>query len=578
MRVSFRTILAGSALVTLAVAVPVTTFAAMPGAFGVQSAGRTQDLIAAAITTYSVDPVSAALRRTIEGHIAAMTPPVAAPADPAATAAPAPKPLSASDADWMGIAAFYSARGYAPVWFAGGVPTARTRAVANRLAKAGEDGLDPAAYSVLDRSLQPISPEDAERLARAELRAAAAILRYAREAQTGRVKPSSVSPLDAEKPVPPDPASVLAAVAGARDPAVALDSYNPPYLGFRQLRAKLANLRAGLPVSSMPLGTSAAGKVPSVGRVPALAVRDPAIEPRGPALASRGTGIVSDADPQITGSLPEPRPQAAATESGKGATAARDTGAYRQTEAAILANMERWRWLPRDLGRFHVWVDIPGYDLAVVRDGERTFHTRVVVGRDTNQTPTFSSAINNIVVNPYWNVPVSIVTKEMLKQIKANPGYLTKKNYEVLYKGQPVDPTRIVWNENAARALSIRQKPGAGNALGTVKFLFPNPFSVYLHDTPSKALFANDSRADSHGCVRVQNPMAFASALLAEDPNLSGDKVKDLVGGKERWLKIATPVPVHLTYFTAMVTASGDLDLREDIYGRDARLKAKLGL
>ncbi|SHO67516.1 Murein L,D-transpeptidase YcbB/YkuD [Pseudoxanthobacter soli DSM 19599] len=577
MRVSFRTILAGSALVTLAVAVPVTTFAAMPGAFGVQSAGRTQDLIAAAISTYSVDPVSAALRRTIEGHIAAMAPPAAAPADPAA-AAPAPKPLSASDADWVGIAAFYSARGYAPVWFAGGVPTARTRAVANRLAKAGEDGLDPAAYSVLDRSLQPISPEDADRLARAELRAAAAILRYAREAQTGRVKPSSVSPLDAEKPVPPDPASVLAAVADARDPAVALDSYNPPYLGFRQLRAKLANLRAGLPVSSMPLGASAAGKIPSVGRVPALAVRDPAVAERGPALASRGTGIVSDADPQVTGSLPQPRPQAAATESGKSATATRDTAAYRQTEAAILANMERWRWLPRDLGRFHVWVDIPGYDLAVVRDGERTFHTRVVVGRDTNQTPTFSSAINNIVVNPYWNVPVSIVTKEMLKQIKANPGYLAKKNYEVLYKGQPVDPTRIVWNENAARALSIRQKPGAGNALGTVKFLFPNPFSVYLHDTPSKALFANDSRADSHGCVRVQNPMAFASALLAEDPNLNGDKVKDLVGGKERWLKIATPVPVHLTYFTAMVTPNGDLDLREDIYGRDARLKAKLGL
>ena len=624
---AFRSTLAGTALATLLAALPsASTVAAMPGTAGAPGPRTAQDIIAAAITSYAQDPVERALQAMIGAKMAEIHPPqlpdtpgeadagsaappaapgaapaageaaatVAETATPAAEATPPPvaippraRPLSRSELDWKGIAAFYGTRNYAPVFFTGGAANARARAIATRLAAADGDGLNPADYSGLDLSQGRLSPEQADRIAHAELRMAMSVLRYARDAQVGLVNPASLSPLVAENPQAPEPAAVLATVAGAADPVAAIDSFNPPYAGFHKLRQKLADLRAGRAVAVVaPAGTGSG--TPSVGGGPVMAVRDAGGWAVGGEAVGRfaSAAVASDVDPMVTGAVPRARPggtvDVAAIDPVPAvrapAAADRRLAQRKATEAAILANMERWRWLPRDPGAKHVWVDIPGYDLAIVRDGQQTFHTRVVVGKDTNQTPSLSSAINNIVVNPYWNVPVSIVSKEMLARIKANPAYLTRNNYEVLYRGQPMDPTRIVWNENAARALSIRQKPGGRNALGTVKFLFPNPFSVYLHDTPSKSKFANDDRADSHGCVRVQNPMAFAAALLEGEPNLSGEKVEQLVGGKERWLKVADPVPVHLTYFTATVDAGGRLVLREDIYGRDPKLKKKLGL
>jgi murein L,D-transpeptidase YcbB/YkuD len=245
----------------------------------------------------------------------------------------------------------------------------------------------------------------------------------------------------------------------------------------------------------------------------------------------------------------------------------------------VLVNMEKWRWMPRDLGRFHVRVSIPDYTVTVRKDGGIIHTTRVVVGKTTNKTPIFSDEIEHIVVNPAWNVPVSIATKEMLPAVRANPGALRGYQVFALIKGRyrAVDPRRINWRKIDMRKIQIRQPPGERNALGKIKFMFPNPYSVYLHDTPSKSLFAHDRRAYSHGCVRVMDPMEFADALLSEEKDLNAAYLKKLFGGKERTVKLTRKVPVHLTYFTARVDEAGTLQTRDDVYGHDSRIEAGLG-
>jgi len=243
----------------------------------------------------------------------------------------------------------------------------------------------------------------------------------------------------------------------------------------------------------------------------------------------------------------------------------------------IVANMERWRWLPRDLGAFHVKVNIPEFKVRIVRDGEVVHETRVVVGKPSNQTPVFSDEIDHLIVNPYWNVPYSIASQELLPSIRANPtGYMARRNYEVLAGGRVVSPASVDWQSVNLRSVRIRQRPGAGNALGKIKFMFPNRHSVYLHDTPSKRLFGRSSRAFSHGCVRVQDPFDFADALLQLDPQWDKAALQRLFGPRERRVNLERPVPVHLTYFTAHVDAAGKLQRRPDIYGHNARLTKAL--
>jgi murein L,D-transpeptidase YcbB/YkuD len=246
--------------------------------------------------------------------------------------------------------------------------------------------------------------------------------------------------------------------------------------------------------------------------------------------------------------------------------------------AAAAANMERWRWMPRDLGDFHVLVNVPEFVVRVFSDGEEVHQTRVVVGKPANPTPTFSHAIDHLVVNPYWNVPTSIVTKEMIPEIRGSGGnYFSRQGYQVFAqvggRSYQVDPGRIDWNRVNPRAVRIRQVPGDRNALGRIKFMFPNQHSVYLHDTPSKRLFQRDERALSHGCVRVDEPLAFADALLPyAAPEWNSVRLKKLYGGKERRINLDRPVPVHLAYFSMRIEADGTIRRFRDIYGYDQRM------
>jgi murein L,D-transpeptidase YcbB/YkuD len=236
--------------------------------------------------------------------------------------------------------------------------------------------------------------------------------------------------------------------------------------------------------------------------------------------------------------------------------------------------------MPEDLGAFYVRVNVPNFDLDIYQDGNVVFNTRIVVGQTDKQTPIFSDEIETAVVNPTWNIPASIAVKEMLPKLRAGSGALNGYQVFANFDGRfrPIDPMMVDWSSVDMRRIQIKQPPGEANALGSIKFLFPNPYAVYLHDTPSKSFFQRDYRALSHGCMRVMNPWDFAAALLKHDPNVSVARLRKLVGGKETAVNLSTHIPVHITYFTAWVDGAGDLQVRSDLYGHDREVEQGLGL
>jgi murein L,D-transpeptidase YcbB/YkuD len=225
----------------------------------------------------------------------------------------------------------------------------------------------------------------------------------------------------------------------------------------------------------------------------------------------------------------------------------------------ILVNMERCRWLPVEEESNFLMVNIPQFKLLAVENEKITWSSDVVVGKATNKTVIFKGDMKHVVFSPYWNVPNSIVKNEIIPAIRKNPNYLAKHNMEYYEGGK------------------VRQKPGPNNSLGLVKFLFPNSFNIYLHDTPAKALFSESKRAFSHGCIRVAKPMELAQYLLKNDPNWNEEKIRAAMNsGKEQWVTLQKTVPVYLVYLTAFVDNNGKLNFREDIYSRDQHLKEML--
>ncbi|HEX9671116.1 MAG TPA: L,D-transpeptidase family protein [Thermoanaerobaculia bacterium] len=239
--------------------------------------------------------------------------------------------------------------------------------------------------------------------------------------------------------------------------------------------------------------------------------------------------------------------EAAAAEGAGGAAERR----LRQVEI----NLERWRWLPRDLGRRHVVVDVAAFTVRAVEEGRTELATRAIVGRSYTKTPSFSSAVDRVVLNPSWHVPAGIAANEVLPRAHREPGYLRREGFRVLPGG------------------AVVQDPGPRNALGRIKFVFPNPFTVYLHDTPARSLFERDTRTFSHGCIRIADPLELAVWALRGDPRWSRAAIEAAIAaGREREVRLAAPIPIHLVYWTAWVDEQGTLELRDDVYGRDEPL------
>lgn len=474
--------------------------------------------------------------------------------------------------DIDGIRSFYAERGFAPLWIERGRFSADARAVIARLGEAAEDGLDPAAYATPPADFGAVPSLAADTIAATELEMSIAVAAYVREAYAGRLDPRALDPnLDIDRQLP-DIAAALADIGAADDAAATLASYNPTHPAYAALRAALVDARGG----------------PAIERI--VIPAGPTIRPgdsdtRVALLRTRlDITTVSDAPGLYDATLVEAvrtfQTQAGLTVDGiiGPNTLGALNGPAVDPVAEIIANMERYRWLPRDLGDYYVQVNIPEYLVRIFDAGEEVYQTRVVVGRPANETPVFSDRMDYFVVNPFWHVPPSIVANELLPQLRADPGYFVRGAFDVFYRGTLVDPYAINWHAVTAGQVGIRQRPGPSNALGQIKFMFPNAHHVYLHDTPSKNLFQRDARAFSHGCVRVLNPMDFAEALLRHEEDVSRQSLEAMFGPTERQVNLNHPIDVHLTYFTAVFDDAGNLQFKPDIYGHSARVREALGL
>lgn len=465
------------------------------------------------------------------------------------------------------IEKFYGARDFAPVWSQGGSLTAAAKGVIARLKDAASDGLNPADYPVPDFA----AATTPDTLADAELKLTASMFDYARQAQSGRMHWSQVSGdiLYPEHPV--DPNEVLAKVTTAADASAALDSYNPPQKLYKELKAKLAELRGQGNGPVIEIADGPALKYTPAGKKQAEIVVE---DPRVPQLRAK-LGITENAsDTRYDAAVAEAVRKFQNSAELK-ATGILDDKTVRAINApkrdkqidVVLVNMERWRWLPRDLGApslgdAYVILNIPDYTLKVMQRGQQVWTTRVVTGKPgTHATPLLTETMKYITVNPTWNVPPSIVYNEYLPALQQDPTVLQRMGLKL--------------EQNRDGSVHISQPPGEANALGRIRFNFPNKFLVYQHDTPDKNLFARDERAFSHGCMRVQNPDQYASVLLnmaMPNEKYTPERIRSMYGKSEIDLKFPTPIPVNITYQTAFVDDGGKLQFRKDVYGRDATM------
>ncbi len=461
---------------------------------------------------------------------------------------------------------FYGGRGFEPVWLTGGetgwVVNPRTQALVDLFKGADALGLDPADYALSTEQVATI--EDAVAY---ELALMSSALRFGLDNYGGRLDPRSISPnLDMPR-LKPATTDLLQRLGEDDDPAKLLADLAPNDPEFAGLLQLLAD-------------TDDDGPEPiEIAEGPSI--KPGAVDDRVVSLRQRlGIPAIGGADltydEQLVEAVKSFQASLALTSDGIVGNATRQAlnRSDRITREQILVNLEKWRWLPRQRGDYRVEVNVPEFRLWVRRDGEVVHETRVVVGTPTNQTPIFYDQIRHVVVNPYWNVPVSIARNEIGPQVRRDPGYLSRREFELLNADNLIDPWSVDWSSVAPGSFpfSIRQKPGAQNALGQVKFLFPNKHDVYLHDTPEKSLFSRDVRAYSHGCVRVENPFDFAGALLANEPKFGRDTLVAAFGPRERWFNMDVKVPVYLTYFTLRVREGGDVRSFADIYGHDKKI------
>lgn len=489
-----------------------------------------------------------------------------------------------------GFVAAYGARGGKPFFLAEAGGSYRVsphvEAVVRTVGAADVQGLDAQRLTALLPARRAGMVEGNER-SETELSAAFAAFIYARDARGGRLEPARLSALTTPTLYLPSAGEVLEAIGSApeKDVQSVLEGFNPRHEGFKRLREALARLNEPTtPVITANVASAPGGPTQEAVLPPDFMAGGPIklgqVDPRVPNLRIRLNMPASASnvfDAEVRGALISfqkangltangwltPRTRAALENRNTPTSAEAAPNDKRAQKAALLVNMERWRWLPPELGARHVFVNIPAYQLRLMDNGAAVHEARVIVGKPETQTPVFSDTFAHVIVNPSWFVPPSILKKEFLPRLASDPSYAARRGFEVV---------------QTRSGISVRQPPGERNALGNVKFIFPNRHAVYLHDTPNRNLFANDSRAFSHGCVRVDKPFALAEKLLSQSGGFSEPQLKGMVGRGERMIKLADKVNVHLSYFTLDVDDSGILHRYRDLYGHDARVRAALAL
>jgi murein L,D-transpeptidase YcbB/YkuD len=452
---------------------------------------------------------------------------------------------------------FYQARSYAPLFLDKGAVNARAKAVIAQVQTADADGLEVSEYKT-----PHFAGLGADAQAEAELKLVQTVLTYARHLQAGRFPYNRVSHNMELAQVPPEAAEVLVKIAQASDAGKALAEFSPPHEAYKRLKGELAQLR----------GKGGAGKQIADGPLLKLNAKAPMEDPRVP-LVREKLGLAGAADDiKYDAKLAEAvksfqRANELPVTGNLDAKTVKELNGPPRDKSIdlVIANMERWRWYPRDLGKAHVVVNLPDFTLKVMQDGAQVWTTRIVIGKTDMPTPLLSETMKYITINPTWNVPPSIIYNEYLPAYQQDPTVLQRMGLKLV--------------QNRDGSVHIYQPPGEANALGRVRFNFPNRFLVYQHDTPDKQLFANDVRAYSHGCMRVQDPAKYAEVLFniaRPSENWTADKVKRMFGTGEQDIQLPVPIWVHLTYQTAFVDDAGKLQIRRDVYNIDSRTLAAI--
>jgi murein L,D-transpeptidase YcbB/YkuD len=480
-------------------------------------------------------------------------------------------------AEKAAIISLYEANGFAPLWtFQGGLGT-RGQQVLAVLAASEEDGMDPLDYlppalGSFDDNSRSFAG-DSPRLANLDLGLTAVALKYARHASGGRLIANRLTRYNDITPPTIEPAKAMKALAWSPFPAEFLKGLQPSDRNYGLLKAELAKKRA-------ELGTEQVAVIGEGNRV-----KQGESDPRVPLLRMRlaqlgyfdADGTVDDTvlDPALVTALREFQRAAKIKSSGRldqATVSALNDRREQRDIARLIFSMERMRWLPRNLGQRYVLVNQASFQVEVIERGKEIWRSNVIVGKPGTQTVAFSDEFETVVFNPTWGVPASIIRKEMLPKLRRNPGYFDRIGWKVVAPNGKVVKSRSVnwWRLGKNIPYSVIQPPGDDNALGEVKFLFPNKHNIYMHDTPARELFTQTQRAFSHGCVRVENPRLFAEVLLGWPADKVAESIDD---GVSKSVKITTRTAVHLTYFTAWPDASGRIAYYDDLYERDAAME-----
>ncbi|HVT15295.1 MAG TPA: L,D-transpeptidase family protein [Thermoanaerobaculia bacterium] len=521
---------------------------------------------------------------------------------------------SAGRERWRDMGRFYGRRLYQPAWSDARGPLPLAEELLRAIDAVAAEGIDPGRYRRPDlarliaderaalRRGSPADPAVAGRMVDLDAQFTYTYLTVAEEITSGRLRPQ----FDwYTKPRRIAPEVVLQrALATGTGIAPSLAALAPPSPEYARLRQALAGFRAlaarggwprvppgadlkpgdrGPRVAALRARLAASGHLPSAPSAGATAgAAAPATPGAAPGSTAAGAAVY---DQDVAAAVARFR-ERHGLEAGKtvdAETLAALNVPLSERIRQIEVNMERWRWLPGDLGPSYILVNVPDFSLQVV-EGERVaLAMRVVVGKEQSKTPIFSGKLTYVVLNPSWNLPDSIVAKEIAPKLASEPGYLRRKGLQVV-KGwgedeAPIDPASLDASQlgRPGSHYRLRQPPGGDNPLGRIKFLFPNQFDVYLHDTPSGHLFARSERDFSHGCIRLEKPMELAEYLLHGgakwDPQAFDEK---LASGRTTTITVPHPILVHILYWTAWVDRDGTVQFRNDVYGLDSALAEAL--
>ncbi len=498
---------------------------------------------------------------------------------------------------------FYGDRDYELAWFRDNELVPEAKKFLTTIDNATKEGLDPKKYKFVDfdslfAQYEEISKQDSamyDLQRKIDVGLTASYFNYASDFYRGRVNPSDVGSIDWNiKKNKIKLHKALQTILKERESTYPYYEFEALHKGYADLRDALQNYRNIQEKGGWQKVDIGKAKVLEKGDSSMAVVQlrqrlDPEakLNPNDPNMRMF--------DAQLVDKVKEFQRLHGLTEDGKvgGNTLRMMNVTVDERIQQIMMNMERWRWIPKrlvpkSLDQKFVWVNIPEYKLYIYEDpnndpeAERAyksvFEMKVIVGKELNSTPIFSDKIEYVVLAPYWNVPNSIVEKEIKPAILRNPNYLASQNMEVVTKEKnpkQISPGSIDWSSVTEKNFPymVRQRPGGKNSLGDIKFLFPNSYNVYLHDTPADALFSQTERGFSHGCVRLEKPIELGQYLLQDMPEWDAQRIRQTINeGEETWITLPKKIQVYLVYFTSWVDSEGNVHFRDDIYGHDKKL------